>query len=688
MAEQHFFVELNTWVIWISAAIVILASYSGLHMAGKATESMNRFGLRLFWLSAGSFVMGSGIWSMHMIGLLELRLRAGISFGLGFSFLSLLVGVAASGAAFTILFTGQARAWKLAAAGGLLGTGIVAVHYIGMKAIEKRIHLIYDSSYLLLSILLALFVSYWALFLFNRFQTSPFFNYWRLSGAVTMGLAISGVHYTAIMAAHLLVNIRLGLEGPPGRGGPPSRGYIELPLLIPIAVIMACILAVSWVVIFIDRKGLRRLAFNDSLTGLPNRHGLPLFFKNHFQKAKADGAVLFLDLDRFKTVNDTLGHDKGDQLLQEAAARIMSLLDRDQTMFRLGGDEFLVASLHTSEEKACRLAGQILEAIKAPFYIGGNSIYVTGSIGISLTAREGVEREKLMKAADSAMYVSKNLGKNRYTVFTDDLSRKEQRRMELENDLEAAVILQNQFYVAYQPKWNSDGKGLQGMEALLRWEHPKLGAVSPYEFIPIAEETGVIVPMTRWLMAEVGRQHREWMAAGFRPFPISVNMSGVLFVNGLVPRMVEECLRNSGMVPDMLELEITESVAMTDMAYTLEQLNRVKALGVAVSLDDFGTGYSSLWTLDEMPIDTLKIDQSFIRKYSLPSKQAMISSIMAIAHHLGLNVVAEGVETGEQVEFLRAHGCSVMQGYYFGKPMRSRDCTVWLEQLAESGPDK
>ncbi|GGA42365.1 bifunctional diguanylate cyclase/phosphodiesterase [Paenibacillus physcomitrellae] len=687
MVEPHFFVGTSGWTILLSIVTMVLASYSGLHMASKVTSLSGR--LKVIWLLFGSFVMGSGIWVMHMIGLLELYLQTGIPFDPLITLFSFLFTLAAAAAAFSIIFSGKPKAWKLGAAGIVLGVGIVGVHYIGMSAMPEEVYMSYDSSFLLLSILFAVVVTYGALFLFNRFQSSPFFNYWRLSGALTMGAAICGMHYMGMIGAHIMskgysINLGMHHNNEIVIGGP---GRMQLSLLIPLMLVMACVLAVSWSVVYVDRKGLKRLAFSDSLTGFSNRHGLPNFFKHHFRPGTS-GTVLFLDLDRFKMVNDTLGHDAGDRLLQIVADRIQKELGKNQVVFRLGGDEFLIACTHSSEEEVCQLAERLLRAIKEPFYLKGSTLRVTGSIGISLSSREGHERERLMQAADAAMYFSKVAGKNRYTVYTNELNQKRHRRMGLEKDLEAAIELE-QFFVVYQPKWDSVRGGLQGMEALIRWEHPDFGVVSPGEFIPIAEETGVIVPMTEWLMAEVACQTKKWAALGFPPFPVSVNMSAVLFTNGQVADMVERCLMESGMVPSLLELEITETVAMSDLDSAVVQLNRIKALGVCVSLDDFGTGYSSLGALDEMPIDTVKIDQIFIRKYTQPSKQAMISSIIAIAQHLGLQVVAEGVETEEQVRFLKSHGCKVMQGYYFGKPMRAVDCTAWLRQLPErAGQDQ
>ncbi|WP_251037913.1 putative bifunctional diguanylate cyclase/phosphodiesterase [Paenibacillus albidus] len=424
------------------------------------------------------------------------------------------------------------------------------------------------------------------------------------------------------------------------------------------------------------RHMLERLAYHDPLTELPNRHGLNQYFKEDFFGAAA-GAVFFVDLDRFKSINDTLGHDIGDMLLQEVASRLKEVVGVKGKVFRLGGDEFLIALPKCPLAEAEAVAQHILQELKKYYSIQGNELYITASVGISLTPAHGLDRSALMKAADTALYTAKDSGKNKFSVFDQEMNRQQLRRMSLEKDLRKALA-RSEFTVVYQPKWDSFLNVAVGLEALLRWKHPEHGLVSPTEFIPIAEETGLIVPITYWMLQEVCSQNRLWHAEGVAAVPVSINMSARMFESGGLYDAVEEALAFSELEAHFLELEITESIAMNNMEETVAQLSRLRLLGVRVSLDDFGTGFSSLGNLDEIPVNTLKIDQVFIRKSRMHSKKAIISNIMAIAGNLNLEVVAEGVETPEQIELLQSLGCRVMQGYYYGRPMPAGELGEWF----------
>ncbi|MFH5181362.1 putative bifunctional diguanylate cyclase/phosphodiesterase [Paenibacillus sp. TAB 01] len=551
-----------------------------------------------------------------------------------------------------------------------MGSGIVAMHYTGMAAIRSSATLTYDSFYVGLSVVIALTASYAALYLFRRVRLYPDFRKWRPLCAVVMGLAICGMHYTGMAASHFMAEPGAALK----------EGVHRTPmfLLIGVALSACFILAVSWTAIFLDRNVLERMAYTDALTGLPNRHHLVRYFEESFSRP-VSGFLLFIDLDRFKSINDTLGHDIGDLLLQEVSTRLKNHLTDKQTAFRLGGDEFLIASTRGERQEAIELASALVQEIKRPYYVEGNELYVTGSIGISLVPEHGSDRITLLKASDTAMYNAKLSGKNNYRIFDEEMDRRMLRKLELEMDLRQGLTEQ-QFFVDYQPKWDVETERIAGMEALLRWDHPKYGLVSPGEFVPIAEETGIIVPITRWMMKVVCMQNRLWQEEGIVNVCVSINMSIRVFESGSLYEMVTDALATSGMKGEYLELEITESIAMYDMEDTIRQLKELRELGVQVSMDDFGTGYSSLGSLDQIPIHTLKIDQMFIRESSQPSKQAIISTIISIAKNLQLDVVAEGVESPEQIAFLQSQGCRVMQGYYYGKPMSPDALRKWIEQ--------
>lgn len=536
-----------------------------------------------------------------------------------------------------------------------------------MSAINKPVTIIYDPLFVGLSILVSFIASYGALYLFRKFRANDGYSKWKLVSAFIMALGICGMHYTGMRASQFAVNAahhHNDLVGP------------QTFLLAGVAGAILFVLAVTLGAIFFDRNVLERMAYTDSLTGMPNRNQLARYFEDSFS-GRESGFLLFIDLDRFKTINDTLGHDAGDLFIKEVAERLTQTTSGDQNVFRLGGDEFLVASNTGTKGEAVRLADHLVSVIKRPYSVLGNEIYMTTSIGISLAPEHGHNRTMLLKAADVAMYRAKSAGKNQYQLFDEETDRMHVRKLELERDLRKALA-NDELRIYYQPKWDAELNCITGMEALLRWNHPKLGMVSPAEFIPIAEETGLIVSMTRWVLNKVCIQNREWQNRDIVHVCVSVNMSIRVFESGMLCEMVEEALQESKIDPGNLELEITESIAMYDVQDTIRQLQFLKSLGVRVSMDDFGTGYSSLGNLDEIPIDALKIDQMFIRQSAQPSKQAIISTIIAIAMHLKLEVVAEGVETEEQIGFLQSRGCRVMQGYYYGKPMDAEALEAWL----------
>lgn len=663
---EHMYIHYNFTIVALSLVISILASYIALNLANKVSQSRGTH--KLIWLSSGSFVMGGGIWAMHFVGMLAFHTGVNIRYDVGTTFLSAFASISASLIAFYVTLDSVMRLWKVAVGGAAMGIGIVTMHYTGMAAMQMDADITYNPFYLMLSVLVALGASYAALFLFRRFRNRPNFSLWKLYSSIVMGFAISGMHYTGMAAAQFHYTHTDSTDES-------MKG--QLFLITGVAVVTFLILAISWAAIFVERHILERMAYSDPLTGLPNRHGLHRYFEKEFKLQKS-GAVLFLDLDRFKSINDTLGHDIGDELLVEVARRLKLYMIDQGIVFRLGGDEFLIATNKGVTEEIEQLAEQILDVIKKPYQLGGIELFVTVSIGIALVPQHGYERSFLMRAADTAMYVSKNSGKNKYSIFSEDMNRRQIRRMELENDLRRAFE-SKQLFIVYQPKWDSLHDRLTGMEALLRWNHPELGMVSPAEFIPVAEETGLIMSITHWMLEETCQQNLLWQAQHHIYVPISVNMSARMFECPQFASNVEKVIQATGIEARYVELEITESIAMNGIEGTVEQLQYMQQLGIKISLDDFGTGYSSLGILDEIPIDILKIDQIFIRKSDIPSKQAIISTIVAIADNLDLDLVAEGVETQEHVEFLQSKGCYVMQGYYYGRPMTISQMDQWIQ---------
>ncbi|WP_308634867.1 bifunctional diguanylate cyclase/phosphodiesterase [Paenibacillus silvisoli] len=545
--------QFNGWIVFLSFIIAVMASYSALNLAGKITRSQGR--TRTVWLFAGSLVMGIGVWSMHFVGMLAYHFDASVSYDATTTILSSLGSISASFIAFRLTSRSQFSAWRYALGGFTMGCGIVAMHYTGMYAINTSASITYDPVIWSLSAGIALAASYAALFLFHRLRHSPDFSVWKLICAIVMGIAICGMHYTGMAAA----TFTYAADMHHAAGSEQTQFF----LLFGVTVSTFFILIISWGAIFFDRHVLEKMAYTDHLTHLPNRHELQRFFDLQQDKLTS-GALLFIDLDRFKIINDTLGHDIGDLLLMDVAERLRASIGSGDVLFRLGGDEFLIITATMDEAVLKQLAKRVLEEVKRAYFIDVNELYVTCSVGISLAPQHGVSRSALLKAADTAMYAAKADGKNRYRFFDDELSRSQVRKLVLEKDMQKAMI-HGEFRVMYQPKWDSATNQLVGMEALMRWEHPQLGQVSPGEFIAIAEETGMIIPMSRWMLKEVCRQNMLWRESGAMDVCISVNMSVRVFENQMLHDMVLDALQGSGLPGSHLELEITESIAMSDV---------------------------------------------------------------------------------------------------------------------------
>lgn len=433
-------------------------------------------------------------------------------------------------------------------------------------------------------------------------------------------------------------------------------------------------MAVQFIDVTAEKQHLAKIehmAYHDALTDLPNREN----FQQKLQKAlnKADNAkhllaLFFLDLDRFKLVNDTLGHDVGDQLLMDVAACLRSCLEPNEAVARVGGDEFtILLPVITSQLEAQKRAEKILHTLNTwPFQSKINQ--VTANMGIAIYPKDGTDGETLLKKADMAMYHVKKQGRNRYSFYTKKMSLELRNQLIMEDQLQKALKNQ-EFRLYYQPLVNPAGH-VVGTEALIRWQPPTGDLIPPDQFIPLAEETGLIVDIGRWVLEEACRQNKAWQNIGYKPLSVSVNLSACQFQQPDLPDQVADALRISGLAPEFLNLEITETVAMQDADFTIETLHALRNQGATLALDDFGTGYSSFVYLKRFPIQTLKIDRSFVSDIlSDPDDAAIVKVILDLARNLQIKVVAEGVETKGQAHFLSTNGCDLLQGYYFGKPM-------------------
>jgi len=442
------------------------------------------------------------------------------------------------------------------------------------------------------------------------------------------------------------------------------------------------------------------LAYYDELTELPNRELFSQSLERTIGIAERDKqkfAVLFVDLDRFKRINDTLGHSIGDELLKDVANRLanctrstdsVALLDPVANggvkLARLGGDEFVIKLYGIdAEQMVATIASRIIEALTPPFACAGHQFVVTPSIGIALYPQDGKTGEELLMNADSAMYRAKNVGRNNYKFYSETMRTKSLHRLDLESLIRTAIELK-QFELYFQPKVAAKNFRLVGAEALMRWHHPIRGNIPPDEFIPIAEETGLIVPIGQWVLREACKQVKLWAASPVGTVPVSVNISSHQFRDSGLVNDVMSAVSGAGILAEFLELEITESVLLHDVDKTLIELEALKDAGISLSIDDFGTGYSSLSYLKRFPIDTIKIDRSFVKDLHQDADDAAIcAAILAMSKQLGLTVVAEGVETREQLRFLRSHGCDHIQGYICSKALSASDFFALLERLAQ-----
>lgn len=414
------------------------------------------------------------------------------------------------------------------------------------------------------------------------------------------------------------------------------------------------------------------MAHFDALTGLPNRAQLDDRAKYSIslaQRRQEPLALMFLDIDNFKDINDTLGHSIGDALLIELAKRLRLLLREEDTVSRLGGDEFIFLLPGVDAHRVSHVAQKLLDTIAEPYRIKQYDLNVTGSIGIALYPDDGTDLETLFKRADSAMYRAKQEGRNNYSFFTKEMQASSVRRLQLVNELRKALE-RDQLQLHYQPQASIRDGRIVGAEALLRWTHPELGSVSPAEFIPAAEDSRLILPIGEWVLRHAARQAKKWMQDGLAPLVMAVNLSAVQFRHPDLPSLVTRILDEENLPPEYLDLELTEGAAMHNPQSAIAVMNDLHERGVRMSIDDFGTGYSSLSYLKKFKVYKLKIDQSFVRDISTDQEdRSIVSAIINMAKSLGLQTIAEGVETAGQLAFLREQGCDEMQGYFFSKPL-------------------
>jgi len=673
-------------IVALSMLVATFASYVALDLARRVRE--HRSWAAWTWTLGGAFVMGSGVWAMHFIGMLAMSLPVPLGYAPSTTLVSWAAAVGVSALALAI--AGRERLTAPTLLGGALamGGGICAMHYTGMAALEMAPGIVWNPRWVALSALIACGASAVALLIF--------FGVRRLSGlkahaaqagaALVMGLAISGMHYSGMAAAGFPSDsLCLSADGLGGR----SLGTV---VLLAVVVLLTIALFTTALDARMQARAarlaqslsaanaeLQRIAFFDVLTGVPNRALFEDRLKQAVARAERDAqrggvfggaklALLFVDLDGFKPVNDSFGHAAGDIVLRQVADRLRRVVREADTLARLGGDEFVLLVEDVSGvPDAVATAQRVLRALAEPFDVAGRPIALSASLGV-VVFPDHATSDKLLSGADAAMYAAKRAGGATYAVFEPHMQDGAAAQLEMLQDLREALA-RGQLRLYYQPKIDSQSGRVRSVEALLRWQHPRHGQVSPAQFVPLAERFGLIVAIGSWVIDEACRQVAAWADEG-RRLRVSINLSAYQLRQPDIAARIGAAIVRHGLQPDQLVCELTESAAMEDTQQTQRVLEALAQLGVKLSIDDFGTGYSSLAKLRRMRAHELKIDREFVADVARDADaRAVVDAIVRLGHALGLRIVAEGVETAAQRDALTALGCDELQGFLFARPL-------------------
>ena len=683
-------------LVFLSLIVAILASYTALDLA-KRISRLQIARHRHFWLIGGAVAMGVGIWSMHFIGMLAFSIPTQTGYDEWITLLSL--GIAAVVSWFA-LYSATLRTMSLThllIGGVLMGIGICAMHYTGMAAMRMQPGIGYVPWIFAASVLIAITASIAAMWIaFTlRGDGQKYALTKKMAAATVMGFAITGMHYTGMAAAMF------------APGSISLASHVDNTwLTITIAALTFSVLAIALILSVLDARlesqtskfaqslktaneKLIHLATHDALTNLPNRLVLTDRIQRAIHLSRRSGrsfAVIYIDLDGFKVINDSLGHLIGDSLLRAVSERLLSVLRKEDTLSRVGGDEFvvLIEDLNTPDN-AIGVCEQIHAAMRTPFEAGKAQLHVTTSIGIAIFPNDGDTVESLLHNADAAMYEVKRGGRNGYRYFEPTMNTNALRTLRIQTDLREALD-KGELYLQYQPKFFSADRKLIGAEALIRWKHAELGQIGPSEFIPIAERSGLILEIGEWVIREVCRQLVAWIEKGIEPVKIAVNLSAKHLRQRNLAEQLAALVKEYGLSPKLLMLEITESAAMEDAEANVVTINQLQSIGFDIAIDDFGTGYSSLSYLQQFRVHQLKIDRFFIDGLDKNKDEgpAIVSAVIALAHSLHMEVVAEGVETDSQLQKLKHLSCDQIQGYLLGKPLPVEE----FANLLSSGRDE
>ncbi|WP_312490938.1 putative bifunctional diguanylate cyclase/phosphodiesterase [Pseudomonas cremoris] len=715
----HFFTDLpesghlllncshNPFLVLLAYLVACAAGFGTLDMAERVGHVEDPTARRHWrWLGAGC--LAGGIWSTHFISMLAFQAPIAIHYELLMTFASLLIALVASLFAMQTLSHTHLRFHQYLLASVWMGIGNSLMHYVGMSAMRSQAQVYFETELFLASIGIAIGASLAALLLssYLRNGAGVFHQLLKYAASLVLGAGILSMHFTGMAAMRLMVPNEADLSLPL------DNNPIQLGL--SVAVITLLVIGSSISAALADKKlqhkerdlrrvnallseldqaraSLQQVAHYDALTSLLNRRGFnQIFAEKVAEKTTSHGmmAVIFLDIDHFKRINDSLGHDAGDQLLTVLAGHIKgSVRSHEDVVARFGGDEFcILISVHHRDE-ARHLAQRIMQKMKEPIELAGRRMVMTTSIGISLFPDDGLTCEELLKTADLALYQSKETGRNSLTFFSSNLKTRAFLELQLEEELRAALRTRHQLVLFYQPIFDMKLGKVTRLEALVRWQHPQHGLLAPDRFISIAENNGLIAELDHWVLRQACHDLSLLSDRGYTELTMAVNCSALNLARDELADEIEDALRFSAIGANRLELEVTENALMGNISSTLALLRQIRALGVSLAIDDFGTGYSSLAYLKRLPLNTLKIDRSFIQ--DIPKSTAdieIVQAIIGMAHTLHLQVVTEGVETQAQFELLLKHGCDFVQGYLLSPAVPASDIIGVIQGIDMRNP--